>query len=114
MVAGAIVFFSLLFAPQRGLVWSLFRRFRTRQDLEVAVILSNLYHLAGQHDSVYHPHSVEALKVMTASPKKVLPGLKELKEDGDVHQLGQSLWSLTEQGVQRILAIKRGEFDQIQ
>jgi len=114
MVAGAIVFFSLLFAPQRGLVWSLVRRFRTRQDLEVAVILSNLYHLAGQHDSVYHPHSVEALKVMTASPKKVLPGLKELKEDGDVHQLGQSLWSLTEQGVQRILAIKRGEFDQIQ
>ncbi len=102
LVAGAIVVFSLFFAPRRGLLWNGIKRLRTRQNLEVAVVLSNLYHLAEKHESVYHPHEVPALRLMTANPESVLPSLKELKKNGLVDQLGGDYWSLTERGAKRV------------
>lgn len=104
LVAGVFVLISLFLAPERGLLWNTIRRLRTRQDLEVAVVLSNLYHLAQKHESVYHPHELAALQLMTANPTKVLPSLKELLSDGYVHHLGDQYWSLTEKGAERVEA----------
>jgi manganese/zinc/iron transport system permease protein len=95
----AIVLISLLFAPNRGLVWNRLQRRGRRRQLHSDQILYNLYRLAAQHAELTHAHTARVLQVMGARPGEVDAGLHSLAEQGLVQQMGSDLWALTPAGI---------------
>ena len=94
-----IVIFSLLFAPNRGLVWNGVRRLRQRRRLRIDVVLVDLYRLAVQHARPAHaPHATAVLQAMTQRVG-VRRSLGELAARGWVVTAGPEQWTLTEAGV---------------
>jgi manganese/zinc/iron transport system permease protein len=96
--ASAIVFFSLLFAPNRGLVSQAIRRTRNRKSLRMEAVLSDLYLLSNQHDDPAHPHSIEVLRAMNFGRGGVERSLQEMERQGWARQAGEEGWLLTEEG----------------
>lgn len=101
LCASAIVIISLLFAPNRGLLWQSLVRFQNRRRLQTEQVLSNLYLLASQHAEPTYPHAAAALQVMGAKPESVLQSLRALAAEGFVQQVQNSQWALTPTGAQR-------------
>jgi manganese/zinc/iron transport system permease protein len=98
LCASALVLFSLLFAPNRGLVWSWVRRMRSRRVLRQEAVLANLYALAAQHEDPGHAHSIQVLRAMNAGRGGVQRSLATLQEKGLVLKTGDSEWALTPRG----------------
>jgi manganese/zinc/iron transport system permease protein len=98
LCASALVLVSLLFAPNRGLVWSWARRIRSRRILRQEAVLANLYALAAQHEDQGHAHSIQVLRAMNAGRGGVQLSLAALKEKGLVRETGDSEWALTPKG----------------
>jgi manganese/zinc/iron transport system permease protein len=96
--ASAIVVFSLLFAPNRGLVAKAIRRAKNRRSLRMEAVLSDLFQLSGQHGDFSHPHSIEVLRAMNFGRGGVSRSLQELERRGWVSQANDSGWILTEIG----------------
>ncbi len=102
----SIVVVSLLFAPNRGLVWNWLQQQRNRRQLQTNQVLSNLYRMAAQHAEPTHPHSVTALRLMGSSANSIQQSLQTLAERGLVQSAGGDQWALTTAGVnaaQRIM-----------
>lgn len=95
----AIVVVSLLFAPNRGLVWGWVRQQRNSRRLRVEAVLADLYTLASQHHNPTHGHSAEVLRTMNAGRGGVDYTLKELQRRGLVRQTQANEWALTQAGV---------------
>lgn len=102
-----IVVVSLLFAPNRGVVWRWLMRQQNRRRLQTEQVLSNLYLLAAQHTEPTHPHAAAALQVMGATPESVLESLKALAAEGFVQQAQNQHWALTPSGLQRAQGLVR-------
>jgi len=102
-----IVVVSLLFAPNRGVVWRWLMRQQNRRRLQTEQVLSNLYLLAAQHAEPTHPHAAAALQVMGATPESVLESLKALATEGFVQQAQNQHWALTPSGLQRAQLLVR-------
>jgi manganese/zinc/iron transport system permease protein len=100
-VTGAvlIVVVSLLFAPNRGLVWDWVRSYRNRHKLRVEMVLSSLYALAEQHNDLEHGHSIAALRVMNVGRGGVARTLYELSARGWAVRLDNERWALTSNGL---------------
>jgi len=94
----AIVLLSLLFAPNRGLVYNWLRSFRQRRQLAMDAVLLDLLELADQHGSTRHPHSVSALQSMSGHPRGVAGTLQELQRLGWAEATESGLWRLTGEG----------------
>lgn len=94
-----IVVVSLLFAPNRGLVWNWLQQQRNRRRLQTDQVLSNLYRMAAQHDQPTHAHAVTALRLMGSSPAAVRNSLQALAERGLVRPAENDQWALTPAGV---------------
>jgi manganese/zinc/iron transport system permease protein len=99
--ASAIVLLSMLFAPNRGLVFRAVQRSFNRRQLRMDAVLGDLYQLASQHDEHNHPHSIEVLRAMNFGRGGVLRSLQEMERRGWAYQEGESGWVLTEQGAQQ-------------
>jgi manganese/zinc/iron transport system permease protein len=97
--ASVIVFFSLLFAPNRGLVWNWVRRRRNRHSLRVEAMLEGLYVLAGQHEE-QHPHDINVLRAMNLGRGGVERSLRELQRRGWAEEV-EGGWVLTEEGMKQ-------------
>jgi manganese/zinc/iron transport system permease protein len=95
----AIVLVSLLFAPNRGLVWNWARGQRNRRRLQVEAVLSDLYMLAAQHDDPQHVHSITVLRAMNLGRGGVQRSLEELATRGWARQVGADEWGLTPSGL---------------
>jgi len=93
----AIVLVSLLFAPNRGLVWAWARRQQNRRRLRLKPVLRDLYALANQHDDPYYAHPIATLRT-TTSGGGVYWTLTILAELGWVQRVDQSHWALTPDG----------------
>lgn len=104
-----IVIISLLFAPNRGLVWNWLQQQRNRRHLQTDQVLSNLYHMAAQHDEPTHPHSVTALRLMGSSAGAVQQSLQTLAERGLVRSAGGDDWALTPTGVDAAQRLTSGQ-----
>lgn len=105
LIAMVIVFISMLFAPNRGLVWSWARSRRSRRQLNTEAVLIDLYTLASQHPDPYHAHAASALQVMN-SRRAVQRSLESLAErgwvrpvSGDRHTV-EGQWALTPAGLE--------------
>ena len=97
--ASVIVLFSLLLAPNRGLIWNWVRRRRNRQTLHVEAMLEGLYALAGQHEA-QRAHNIDVLRAMNLGRGGVQKSLQELKRRGWAEEVDGG-WLLTEVGMQQ-------------
>lgn len=95
----AVVIFSLLLAPNRGLVWSWARRQRNRRQLRLEAVLSDLAVLSTQHHDLAHGHDIAVLRAMNAGRGGVQRSLEELARRGWARETAPGVWSLTPAGV---------------
>jgi manganese/zinc/iron transport system permease protein len=98
VIAMGIVIISLLFAPDRGLIWNWVRTQTSRRRLNEEAVLMDLYALASQHPDLHHAHSISALQIMT-SRSGVTRSLESLAARGLIQSAGDGQWALTAQGV---------------
>lgn len=98
LVMSGIVVVSLLFAPNRGLVWAWIRQKRNQRRLQVGAILEDLYLLSLQHAEARHPHPTATLQAMSHGHGGVNRTLEELSKMGYVQKIVQESWSLTPEG----------------
>lgn len=98
IILGAVALFSILFAPNRGVVWNYLRIKKNKRIFKVEHILLNLYFHARLHDPPLRPHAIETLTTMDENLTGVARGLEALKMKGFVRTDENGLWSLTEVG----------------
>jgi manganese/zinc/iron transport system permease protein len=98
VVISAIVAFSLLFAPHRGLLWKRVEDRRTRYRLRGDALLADLAELEEQHAGVRHAHSTAVLKAMNPGRAGLAQTLIQLQERGLVERSGDGQWMLTTAG----------------
>lgn len=96
----AVVLVSLLFAPNRGLLWAWFRRVRSRRRLELRAVLEDLHALSIQHDDPFHPHRITVLRAMSAGHGGADRSLAELEVQGMARRVGDDRWALTAAGAE--------------
>lgn len=100
IVASIIVLVSLLAAPQRGVVWNWLRRRQNRRRLRLEAVLADLYELELQHaPGLPHGHPAASLEAMSYGQGGVHPSLRTLEERGQVYQVDNGRWALTEHGM---------------
>ncbi len=97
---GTIVLVSLLFAPNRGILWRWIRDRRNARRLRIEAVLLDLYALGQQHADPRHPHEEAVLNVMSSGSGRAVPALTRLQERGLVERSGPSQWALTRKGVE--------------
>lgn len=104
----AIVAVSLLFAPNRGLIWAWMRQWRHRRQLRTSLVLEALYRMGRHHDDPLHPHPLESLQAVVPG-RGVSYTLNRLAEQGLVRYLEGDRWALTRAGVERAQSLLDGE-----
>ncbi|MCK5454776.1 MAG: metal ABC transporter permease [Calditrichia bacterium] len=103
-----LVFISILFATNRGLFWRWLREQNNRRQLQIDAILSDLYILAKQHQSIEHGHPIEVLRTMSIGHGGVDRTLKELRKGKLVEQKPNGTWMLTSKGLSKAEEIESG------
>jgi len=93
-----IVIISLLFAPNRGLIYRQLSYLRRRRALAMNSVLLDLFELAQHHKRAEHPHPLNTLKSMSDRPERVERTLLELYDRGLVDKNTDGLWYLTSEG----------------
>jgi len=96
----ALVLVSLLFAPNRGLLWAWFRRLRSRRRLELRAVLEDLHALSLQHEDPYHSHRTAVLRAMSEGHGGADRSLAELESQGLARRVGADRWALTPAGAE--------------
>ena len=104
-----LAMFSFLFAFNRGLFWKWIREQSSRRKLQVNAVLSDLYILAQQHETIDHGHSIEVLRTMSIGHGGVDRSLKVLKSNGWVDQKPNGNWVLTGEGFTIAKKLEKGE-----
>lgn len=94
-----IVVGSLLFAPNRGIVWRWIRERRSGRQLRLEAVLLDLYALAAQHHRLDHPHAEAVLDTMNRYTSHTHGNLQELSNRGFVRPVAASQWALTPAGI---------------
>lgn len=106
VIISLIVLISILFAPQRGIIWEYVQERKQQKNINEDKVLINLYTLAMNHNDKFHSHNVAAIKPhKTAGGKKttlVEKALHNLQEKGYVKQGYFNEWSMTEDGINHI------------
>lgn len=93
-----IVVISILFAPNRGIVWRWWRQLQNRRQLGTATVLADLYDLAITHGDPKHAHPLGTLQA--AQPHAdVRSLLVTLERDGMVYRAANNEWGLTDSGI---------------
>lgn len=107
LCAGAIVLFSLLLAPNRGLAWGFVREQVNRRKLQTEAVLGDLYVLSMQHREPGHGHAIDVLRTMAHGHGGVDRSLKVLKDRGLVKESEAKEWSLTPRGLEEARRLSR-------
>lgn len=111
LCVSALVGVSMLFAPNRGLLWSSIRHWQTRRQLQVEAVLCDLYELSLQHEEE-RGHPVAVLQAMSAGEGGVFRSLRVLEEEGLARRTPAHDWLLTAAGreqAQRVLDSRGGD-----
>lgn len=107
LCASAMVLFSLLFAPNRGVLWSFARERINRRKLQTDAVLSDLYVLAMQHGTADRGHPVGVLRTMALGHGGVDRSLEVLKDRGLVEKTDSGMWVLTPRGMEEAGRLSR-------
>ena len=109
LCASAIVTVSLLFAPNRGIVWNQARRARSRRRLRAEAVLADLLALWRQHEDFDHAHPTAVLEAMAVNRGGVAAALDELAARGWAVE-SDAGWALTPEGLRASL-LHHGRLD---
>jgi manganese/zinc/iron transport system permease protein len=104
-----LVLTSLLFAPNRGLLWGAIRERSSRRRLQTDAVLSDLYVLAMQHEETGHGHPIEVLRAMSLGHGGVDRSLEALRERGLAREVGPNRWAITSRGLEEARRFSGGE-----
>lgn len=94
-----VVLVSLLFAPERGLLWNALRSHRNRRRIQTDAVLHDLLALAVQHPGTDHAHPVAVLEAMRMGHGSVRRSLAALRERGWAQEAAPGEWCLTPAGL---------------
>ena len=97
VVASAIVFLSIAFAPERGLVWALWQRRQDRQRFAAQHIMRDIYRHARQHDDFFQPAPAGMLAALRGPVARV--GIQQLTQAGLIEPTSGDHWRLTRTGL---------------
>tara|TARA_A100001015_G_C15021868_1_gene728417 strand:- start:279 stop:1385 length:1107 start_codon:yes stop_codon:yes gene_type:complete len=100
-----IVVISLLFSPNRGLLWSLFRHHRQRFTIREETLLSNLLLFSETGPDLLNAHDMNALESIGQDGNRRI--FERLKEQGFVHSPQVGFWGLTEKGLKKAQSIHK-------
>lgn len=95
----AVVLFSFLFAPNRGLVWNWIRFYRSRRSLSMESVLGSMAILSSQHEDSSHPHDIGVLRAMSGGRPGVQRSLEAMEQRGWVRRAEGEEWVITENGL---------------
>lgn len=104
--AGVIVLLSLLFAPNRGVVWRWFRDRERRRQFHLETVLVDLYALSLQHRDPDYAHGEASLVAMRRWRGPVRESLDALARRRLARRLGAG-WILTPAGREEATRIVR-------
>ena len=111
LCVSVVVIASMLFAPNRGLLWRWLRDRRSGRRLRLEAVLLDLYALAAQHDQRDHPHAQAVLDAMNPHTSHTHRKLQALAERGFVRRIEAAQWALTPLGIaeaERLLRSRNG------
>ena len=94
IVASALVLFSFIFSPIRGILFQQIRLYQNRNNLEQMKTLQLMYNIAITHSNFSHPHSIGILNDFRGFTKS---SLKKM-EDKHWIEINGNEWHLTETG----------------
>lgn len=109
LVVSAVVLVSLLFAPNRGLVWNWARERARRGQVRADGMLRQLAALAEHHGSLEHGHPSAVLRASGWSADQVVQVLHDLESAGYVRQVGADRWAITAAGMARVRPAAEGD-----
>ncbi len=101
VVVSLIVGFSLLLAPNRGMIWARIRAWKAGRRLRMDAVLMDLFLLADQHESDEYPHDQRVLDAMSFPRGATRRNLNLLADRGYVRQIDARRWALTAPGARR-------------
>lgn len=103
IVVSIIVFISLTFAPNRGLLWKYFRDKKNHKAINEDMILSNLYTLSMNHEDYFHSHDIAvidpSMALKSGGVKELTKKLNNLNERGLVSEVEKNQWCITKKGM---------------
>ena len=97
LIASFIVLISLLFAPNRGIIWEKIHRILNKKTIQAETLLQKLYYLALSHKDKTYAHHISSL--MAIENKHIETPLLRLKKQKLVHSPKKDHWGLTEPGI---------------
>ena len=105
-----IVVFSMLFAPNRGLLWRYLRDRSNRKQIQERAVLEDFFELFRQHGTA-HGHSIDVLRLMSLGHGGVDGSIVELEDKGLIYQPQKDHWTLTKAGIERARELFETEAD---
>lgn len=111
LVLSAIVFYSLLFSPHRGVIWNSIQGHRYRSNIRSQAMLTNMMLFSEVHsnEDPYHPHELAALTAIGRGPAR--KAMKHLLHEGYVTNPSGDLWGLTPEGLKKAKALWKENFE---
>lgn len=97
LVISVIVVISLLFSPNRGLLWAAFRRYVNRKNIHADILLNNLYLLSQSHQDPCHAHDLAALEAV--GRRGLDRSIHALHQKKWVYSPKKQFWGLTKEGL---------------
>jgi manganese/zinc/iron transport system permease protein len=91
----ALVVLSILFAPNRGVLWEAVRDRGSRNRLHMDAVLGDLHELARHHADPEHGHAAAVLEAMHPGAHREL---REMESQGWARQTGRDEWAITPAG----------------
>lgn len=64
LIITVIVIISIFFAPNRGILWKWFRRYKNRGELALVRIIEQLLFMAEHHEDKHYPHEIKMLRAI--------------------------------------------------
>ncbi|MBT5856166.1 metal ABC transporter permease [bacterium] len=105
LVVSAFVMGSLLFAPNRGLLWAAYHQYQNRKHLRAQTVLANLFSLAQNHDDPHYPHDIAALRAIGHAAFS--QAMRQLESESMVLHHGEDLWGLTDKGIEKAQSVAK-------
>jgi manganese/zinc/iron transport system permease protein len=99
LCVSAVAGISLLFAPNRGLVWNWARQERNKRRLQLDTVLGDMYALESQHNEQGRAHAVGVIRAMNPSYADVSRSLREMETRGWAQETSRGEWVLTQEGI---------------
>ncbi|MDC7124738.1 MAG: metal ABC transporter permease [Spirochaetales bacterium] len=104
----SIFIISLLFAPDRGLISKLVKRYRNRFLFSLQKLLLDLYYLEEKHKGTSHAHDMKTISLIRNRQGNIHIALKTLQSRGWAEQTTAGLWKLTAEGHTEAIKIQNG------